>query len=56
MIKQPGVRTVMAISLGAIAGALCRYHLGLGIGPLLGTSTPYGTLVINMTGCLVMGF
>jgi CrcB protein len=25
MLKQPVIRTVMAISLGAIAGALCRY-------------------------------
>lgn len=55
MLKQPVVRTVVAISLGAIAGALCRYYLGLGIGHLLGTAMPYGTLVINITGCFVMG-
>mgnify|MGYP005848615663 CR=1 FL=1 len=55
MLKQPVVRTVMAISLGAIAGALCRYYLGLGIGHLLGTAMPYGTLVVNITGCFVMG-
>lgn len=55
MLKQPVVRTVMAVSLGAIAGALCRYYLELGIGHLLGTAMPYGTLVINITGCFVMG-
>jgi CrcB protein len=55
MLKQPVAPTVMAISLGAIAGALCRYYLGLGIGHLLGTALPYGTLVINITGCFVMG-
>lgn len=55
MLKQPVVRTVMAISLGAVAGALCRYYLGLGIGHLLGTAMPYGTLVVNITGCFVMG-
>ncbi|MFQ3679079.1 MAG: fluoride efflux transporter CrcB [Pseudanabaenaceae cyanobacterium] len=55
MLKQPLVRTVMAISLGAIAGALCRYYLGLGIGHLLGTALPYGTLVVNITGCFAMG-
>lgn len=55
MLKQPVVRTVTAISLGAIAGALCRYYLSLGIGHLLGTALPYGTLVVNITGCFVMG-
>ncbi|WNZ24705.1 fluoride efflux transporter CrcB [Leptolyngbya sp. NK1-12] len=49
MLKQPVVRTVVAISLGAIAGALWRYYLGLGIGHLLGTAMPYGTLVINFS-------
>ena len=55
MLKQPVVRTVVAISLGAIAGALCRYYLGLGIGHILGTAVPYGTLVVNITGCFTMG-
>ncbi len=55
MLRQPVVRTVIAISLGAIAGALCRYYLGLGIGHLLGTPIPYGTLVVNITGCFAMG-
>jgi len=49
------VRTVAAISLGAIAGALSRYYLGLYLGQLLGTQLPYGTLIINVTGCFVMG-
>ena len=49
------VRTVAAISLGAIAGALSRYYLGLYLGQMLGTQLPYGTLIINVTGCFVMG-
>ncbi len=52
---KPGVRTVVAISLGAIAGSLCRYCVGWGIGQWLGTSIPYGTFVINLTGCFAMG-
>lgn len=55
MLKQPVVRTVIAISLGAISGALCRYYLELRIGHLLGNAMPYGTLVVNITGCFVMG-
>ncbi len=55
MLKQHTVRTVMAISLGAIAGSLCRYYLGLVISHLFGTAIPYSTLVVNITGCFVMG-
>jgi CrcB protein len=56
MWKKPIVRTVIAIALGAIVGALSRYYLGLGIARVLGTQIPYGTLVINVTGCFAMGF
>lgn len=47
---------LMAISLGAIAGALSRYYLTLWFAQRFGTSFPYGTFLINITGCLGMGF
>jgi len=56
MLKKPMVRTIFAIVLGAIAGALSRYYLGLGIAQFFGSEMPYGTLIINVTGCFVMGF
>jgi CrcB protein len=49
-------RTPLAISLGAIAGALCRYWIGLGTAHLWGTEFPYGTLLVNLTGCFGMGW
>ncbi|MBD2576851.1 fluoride efflux transporter CrcB [Oscillatoria sp. FACHB-1406] len=49
-------RPIAAISLGAIAGSLSRYYLGLGIANILGTQFPYSTLIVNITGCLMMGF
>lgn len=55
ILQRPVVRTVIAISLGAIAGALCRYYFGLAMNHLLGIGVPYSTLVINVTGCLTMG-
>ncbi len=56
-IMQKAVfRTPIAISLGAIAGALSRYWLGLGAAYLGGTAFPYGTLLINLTGCFGMGW
>lgn len=56
VFQQPTVRHPIAISLGAIAGALSRYYLSLWFAQRFGTSFPYGTFFINLTGCFVMGF
>ena len=53
---DPAVRAPVAVSLGAIAGALSRYYLTLFFAQWLGTGFPYGTFLINLTGALVMGF
>ena len=40
------------------AGALgtgLRYLVGLWAGALFGTSFPYGTLIVNVVGCFLMG-
>jgi CrcB protein len=44
------------IALGAVAGASARYALSGYIARAISTSFPYGTLVINITGSLVLGF
>lgn len=44
------------VALGGALGALCRYYFGLAIASRLGTSFPFGTLIINVTGCLFLGF
>lgn len=53
---DPQLRAPIAISLGAIPGALSRYYVTLFTAQWLGTAFPYGTFVINLTGALVMGF
>ncbi|MCG6135248.1 MAG: fluoride efflux transporter CrcB [Nostoc sp. LLA-1] len=45
----------LAISLGAIPGALSRYYLTILFGRWFGTTFPYGTLFINLTGSFIMG-
>ena len=55
MLQNPGLRAPIAISLGAIAGALCRYYAGLSVTHWLGNGFPVDTLVINVSGCFVMG-
>ena len=44
------------ISLGALLGANLRYFLTRIITRLSDASFPYGTLVINITGSLILGF
>jgi fluoride exporter len=53
---DPSVRAPLAIALGAVPGALSRYYLTLLFTRWLGTSFPYGTFFINLTGALAMGF
>lgn len=53
---DPAIRAPLAVSLGAIPGALSRYYLTMGFNQWLGPSFPYGTFFINLSGALIMGF
>ncbi len=50
------MRPVFWISLGAVAGANARYFLSRWASKVLNPAFPYGTLIINVTGSLVLGF
>ena len=50
------LRIPMAIALGAIPGALCRYYLTRWCIQWFGMGFPFGTFIINLSGALVMGF
>ncbi|MGJ3244793.1 MAG: fluoride efflux transporter CrcB [Elainellaceae cyanobacterium] len=56
MVFDSSLRHPIAIGLGAIAGALSRYYLTLWCAQRFGGAFPYGTFLINLTGCLGMGF
>jgi CrcB protein len=47
---------VLAIAIGAIPGAASRYYLTEFCKKAIGQNFPYGTFIINFTGCLLMGF
>lgn len=42
--------------VGGIAGTLARYVLAGAVYQVLGAAFPYGTLVVNVTGCFAIGF
>lgn len=46
----------IAITIGAVPGALTRFYLTEWTKKAFGTKFPYGTFLINITGCLLMGF
>ncbi len=44
MLQDPNLRYPLAISLGAIAGALSRYYITLWFADRFGINFPYGTV------------
>lgn len=48
--------TYLAISIGAVLGANARFLVGGWIAERFGAAFPWGTLVINVTGSLLIGF
>lgn len=50
------MKQILAIAIGGAAGAVLRYWTSTGIYALVGRTFPYGTLVVNVAGSLLMGF
>lgn len=45
----------LAVFLGAGIGGMLRHAVNLGAARVLGTGFPFGTLIVNIVGCFVMG-
>jgi fluoride exporter len=46
----------LLIALGGAAGSIARYWVGSTIAGRIGARFPYGTFVINITACVIIGF
>jgi len=44
------------IAVGGSLGAIARYWVGSAVASRLGTKLPYGTFVINISACIIIGF
>ena len=50
------MRQVLAIAAGGAVGSLLRFWMSNWVHSFADRSFPYGTLVVNVLGCLLMGF
>lgn len=46
---------ILLVLLGGSLGALSRYGLSLLAAKLFGTRFPWGTLIVNLSGCFLIG-
>src|SRR5580765_4965425 len=49
------MRDVMLVAVGGAVGAVARYGTGLAAAKFLGRGFPWGTLIVNVLGCFLMG-
>ena len=49
------MRTLL-VALGGAAGALARYWVGLAVHSTLGSTLPWGTFSVNISGSFIVGF
>jgi len=55
VIKQQGMKIVIAIGIGSCLGGISRYLLSQFIQGKYLSSFPYGTLAVNVIGCFLIG-
>ena len=49
------MKELIIVFAGGGAGSVVRYALGMGVNRLVESTFPYGTLVVNIIACLVLG-
>jgi CrcB protein len=54
--NHPELEPAIAVSGGAVLGALSRYYITARLARWLGIGFPCGTFFINLSGCLLIGF
>ncbi len=49
------MKMLIAVAMGGAVGASARYLSMVAVGRLLGHGFPFGTLVVNIAGCFILG-
>jgi fluoride exporter len=50
------VQKYLLIALGGALGSVARFWVGSAVASRMGIKFPYGTLLVNLSACLVIGF
>ena len=50
------VQKYLLVAIGGALGSVTRFWVGSTVASRFGTRFPYGTFVINITACLIIGF
>ena len=54
--RRRALQKYFFIALGGSLGSIARYWVGSAVANRLGTRFPYGTFVINISACVIIGF
>src|SRR5579862_7420675 len=54
--RRTALHRYLLIGLGGALGSIARYWVGSAIGSRMGIRFPFGTLVVNLTACVIIGF
>jgi CrcB protein len=54
--RRSALQKYLLIAAGGALGSIARYWVGSSIAGRMGIKFPYGTLVVNLTACLIIGF
>ena len=55
-LVEVNLQKYLFIAIGGALGSVTRYLVGSTVVNRMGTRFPYGTFVINLTACLIIGF
>jgi CrcB protein len=53
---RKALQKYLLIAAGGALGSVARYWVGSAIGGRMGTRFPYGTFVVNLSACIIIGF
>ena len=54
--EKKDLQKYLLIAAGGALGSIARYWVGANIASRMGIKFPYGTLIVNLTACVLIGF
>ena len=54
--EREALQKYIFIALGGALGSLARFGVGSMVAGRMGTRFPYGTFIINISACIIIGF